>query len=751
MQKNNIELIWSVAELASLFGKETSLEGFLSDVVGLIATHMQADACSIFLYDENADTLFLRATRGLNADSVDKLKLHLGEGITGTALKELRPIREGRSKDSPYYKPVPNIDEERYESMLAVPIKRGLTRIGAMVLHHGKPDYFDIQDTRAIQAIASQLAATLENVEILMEIHGEPIAHAPEKQVPDGTVINGKPVSVGLSTGKAVSFGRRDAQFRLFEHEHEFGEEGVSRFRRALKLSQEQLEALQMEVEDDYSDVASLIFSSHLLMLRDEEFVGRMRREIEGGMHAEPAVVKVVNEYVDIFAASDNVRLREKTQDVKDLGHRIIRNLSGAQEEAGDYRNQIVIAAELFPSELLKIAAQHAEGVILMDGGVTAHISILARSFGLPVVLTRDERVFQLPEETLLIVDAYQGTVYVSPDEGVRQAFTANLHARSEHVDVDALPEQSYTQDDVRIEIQANINISHDVKTARRYKAESIGLYRSEFPFLVRNDFPSEDEQYRIYRRVIGTMGKRAAVLRTLDIGGDKVLAQPELAESNPFLGYRGIRFSLGNETLFRDQLRAMLRAGRDVTLKILLPLVSSIDEFLASREILHSCLTDLATEGVPHNEEPLLGAMVELPAAVEVIEGLSRHADFLSVGTNDLVMYMLAVDRTNERIGFMYKNHHPAVLRALARISRAAAEQGTPVSMCGDAAADPALLDFLLGVGFRVFSVEPAHVPSLKRALPGKSVEGSQRVAQTLLAMETVAEVESFLHGSRG
>jgi phosphotransferase system enzyme I (PtsP) len=751
MQKNNIDLIWSVAELASLFGKETSLEGFLSDVVGLIATHMKADACSIFLYDEDADVLVLRATRGLNPESVGSLKLNLGEGITGTALKELRPIREGRSKDSPYYMPVPNINEERYESMLAVPIKRGLTRIGAMVLHHGKPDYFDLQDTRAIQAIASQLAATLENVEILMEIHGEREQRATEEALPAGSVIRGKAVSRGLAAGKAVSFGRRSGQFRLYEHEHEFGTEGLSRFRRALKLSQEQLEALQLEVEDDYSDVASLIFSSHLLMLRDEEFVGRMQREVEAGLHPESAVVKVVNEYVDIFTSSDNQRLQEKTQDVKDLGHRIIRNLSGAQDEAGDYKHQIVIASELFPSELVKIATQHAEGVILLDGGITAHISILARSFGLAVVLTRDKRVFQLPEETELVVDAYQGDIYVSPDEEVREAFASNLRAKETAIDVDSIPEETYTRDGVRIEIQANINISHDVKTARRYRGESIGLYRSEFPFLVRNDFPTEEEQYRIYRRVIAGMGKHEAVLRTLDIGGDKVIAQPELAETNPFLGYRGIRFSLGNEDLFRDQLRAMLRAGRGVTLKILLPMISSVDEFLSSQEILQGCLADLAAEGVPHNEEPLLGTMVELPSAVEVIEGLVRHADFLSVGTNDLVMYMLAVDRSNDRIGSMYKDYHPAVLRVLERIARAANEYDTPVSMCGDAAADPVMLEFFLGVGFTTFSVEPRQIPDMKRAVTRASVADATRVAEAMLGMETIAEVEAFLHGSRG
>jgi phosphotransferase system enzyme I (PtsP) len=646
---------------------------------------------------------------------------------------------------------VPNIDEERYESMLAVPIKRGLNRIGAMVLHHKKSDYFDIQDTRAIQAIASQLAATLENVEILMEIHGDRAERHPEEELPPSAVIRGKPVSTGLAAGTAVTFGRRSGQFRLYEHEHEFGEEGASRFHRAVKLSQEQLEALQFEVEDDYSDVASLIFSSHLLMLRDEEFVGRMRREIDNGLHPESAVVRVVNEYVDIFSESDNTRLREKTQDVKDLGHRIIRNLAEEADDAGDYKHQIVVASELFPSELVKIATQHAEGVILLDGGITAHISILARSFGLPVVLTRDKRVFQLPEETELIVDAYQGTIYVSPDDEVMRTFVANLRAKSSEIEPETLPEESWTTDGVRVEVQANINISHDVKTARRHKAEGIGLYRSEFPFIVRNDFPTEEEQYRIYRRIIGTMGRGEAVLRTLDIGGDKVLAQPDFEESNPFLGYRGIRFSLGNEDLFRDQLRAMLRAGRDVTLKILLPMISSLDEFRASREVLTTCLSDLAAEGVPHNDQPLLGAMVELPSAVEVIEGLSREADFLSVGTNDLVMYLLAVDRTNDRIGSMYKHYHPAVVRALARIVEAARAFDTPVSMCGEAAADPSMLDFLIGIGFTIFSVEPGQVPALKRAIAEVSQADAARVAQAMLGMETVAEMESFLHGSRG
>ncbi|MFW5806472.1 MAG: phosphoenolpyruvate--protein phosphotransferase [Spirochaetota bacterium] len=751
MQKNNIDLIWGVAELAGLFGKETSLEDFLSDVVDLIATHMKADACSIFLYDEQSDTYVLRATRGLNPQSVGRLRLRLGEGITGTALKDLRPIREGHAKDSPYYMVVPEISEEAYESMLAVPIKRGLTRIGAMVLHHGSSEYFGTQDTRAIQAIASQLAATLENVEILMELHGghgeRPAAESPEPN----TVIRGASVSVGLASGEAVTFGRRGGGFRLFEHEHSFGEEGTERFQRALRLSQEQLESLQLEIEDDYADVASLIFSSHLLMLRDEEFIGRMRREMERGLPPESAVVKVVNEYVEIFTSSENVRVKEKSQDVKDLGHRIIRNLSGTPDDAGDYKHQIVVAAELFPSELVKIATQHAEGVVLLDGGITAHIAILSRSFGLPVVLTRDQRVFELPEDTELVLDAYQGLIYVAPDEEVRETFAANLRAKSRPVDAESIPEETRTADGVRVRIEANINILADAKTARRYRAESIGLYRSEFPFIVRNDFPTEEEQYRIYRRVIAAMAKREAVLRTLDIGGDKLVGRNGPREANPFLGYRGIRFSLDNKDLFADQLRAMLRAGRGIELGILLPMISSVDEFLASRDVLDRCLEDLEREGVPHNEEPRLGAMVELPSAVGCIEALCRHADFLSVGTNDLVMYMLGVDRTNDRVGAMYKNYHPAVLKALERVARVSARERTPFTMCGDAAADPLMLGFLLGIGFTGFSVEPAKVPDLKRAVTEASVAEAARTARALLTMETVAEVESFLQGSRG
>lgn len=746
MGKNNIDLVWSIGELSGLFEKRTNMGEFLQDVVDRIADHMDADVCSIYLYDEDAHRLILRATRGLNADSVGEVELSVGEGITGRALKELRPIREARAKKNPHFKFFPELGEEPYESFLAVPIKRGLNRIGVMVLQHRRPDYFDVHDTRAIQAIASQLAATLENVEILMEIHAERQgAAAAEEQVVQ--TVHGKGVSEGLARGVAVTLGERTAQLSSVIHLHVDGEAGAQRFQEALSQTQRQLEELQREMEDNLSDVARLIFSSHLLMLKDEEFTGQMLRSIREGTPPEKAVVTVVNHYVDIFSKSKNARIAEKSQDVKDLGHRLLRNLSGGVDDEGDYSHQIVVAGELFPSELIKIYAQHAEGVVLMDGGMTAHISILARSLGFPVILVRDNRLLSLPEETELIIDTQHGVVYVSPDETVLAKYNEALALRRGEGEVD-VPRQAYTADGVRVQIMANINIINDVRGAVAYHAEGIGLYRSEFPFLVRSDFPSEEEQYGIYRRVLNALGpEKETILRTLDIGGDKAMPQPGFEETNPFLGFRGIRFSLSNVEIFKEQLRAMLRAGVDSKLHIMFPMISSLDEFFAARDVVDSCLRELDAEGVLHNTEPSLGAMIELPSAVESAGALARAADFLSIGSNDLVMYLLGVDRGNDRVSGMYKHYHPAVLGAIRRITDAATEANCPLSICGDAASDPIMLPFFVGIGIRTLSVEPRNIPQMKRLVGALKTEEAEKLAEMLLACDTILEVEALLN----
>jgi phosphoenolpyruvate-protein kinase (PTS system EI component) len=296
------------------------------------------------------------------------------------------------------------------------------------------------------------------------------------------------------------------------------------------------------------------------------------------------------------------------------------------------------------------------------------------------------------------------------------------------------------------VQVLANVNILQDVQTAVDHGAEGIGLYRSEFPFIIRNAAPTEEEQLHIYRRIIERMGGRETVLRTADIGGDKLMDTAYQPEQNPFLGVRGIRFSLANTELFRDQLRAMLRAGVESDLRIMFPMVSSVEEVEAGRSEVEASIDALRREGIPHNNNPKIGAMIELPSAVEAVAELAEAADFLSIGTNDLVMYLLAVDRTNERLGKLYRNYHPAVLRALKRITDGVGGKVTELSLCGDSAADPALIPFFIGIGIRKLSVAPRRIPEVRRRVGELTLEETQRISGEMLSIRAIREMEEYL-----
>ncbi|MFP4642989.1 MAG: phosphoenolpyruvate--protein phosphotransferase [Spirochaetales bacterium] len=753
MRKDNIDLICSVAELSGLFEKRSNVGGFLQDVVELVAGHMMSDVCSIYLYDEIGDELVLRATRGLNSESVGKVRLSLGEGLTGLSLKQLRPIREGQVEENPDFKVIPEVQEEGYRSFLAVPIRRGLTRIGVISLQHRKAGYFDHHDTKALKAIASQLAATLENASLLMDIHSSHSQSVAEAYSDPGDTISGISAGAGVGIGEAVHLDSRETKELAELPRLSSTEEEVTRFQTAIERSRTQLEQLQRETESRFSDVASLIFSSHLLMLRDDEFSGHMVDAVRDGVNAAEAVHMVVGRYEKLFTEMHNARLQEKVQDVKDLGRRIIRNLFDSGHDDGDYSEQVVIANEIYPSELVKLAVQHVEAIVIGGTTVTSHISILARSLGLPVVATRNTRVFSVDEHETLVVDGNNGTVHLNPADDVLQQYRGLRDEEAHELETDPdIPERTRTHCGERVRIMANVNLINDLRFARRNKAEGVGLYRSEFPFIVRNDFPSEEEQRAIYRKIIEQMNGEEIVLRTLDIGGDKLVAYEDSeVEANPFLGQRGIRFSLAHPDIFTDQLRGMLRAGIDADLSIMFPMISGVDEFHRARDTVNQCVEELRGEGVEFNENPRIGAMIELPSAIEIASELDSHADFLCVGTNDLVMYFLGVDRTNELVSELYISHHPAILRSLARLAEAMHEPETRLSICGEAAADPALIPFFLGIGVRSLSVEPRRIPDVKRQVERVSIDEATRIAGAMLSISTMQEMQDYIEETLG
>jgi len=748
MAYQNIEEICSIAELASLFERSGSIREFLQTSVSVIAYHMRAAVCSIYLYDDNRQKLVIRANQGLDPSVVGKIELAPGEGIVGTAFREMRTLRVARALESPYFKPIPGSGEERYQAFLAVPIMLGTERVGALVVQDPQADYFTPNDARALRAIAAQLAGTMDNARLFMNMGREETPRMmPQEGRPVEPVIHGDPAVPGIAIGRAFT-PHKPYEALLANNDDAEWPSSSADFERALGAAEQEIKRLQHELEENASDVASMIFSAHLMILKDDSFSGAMRGFIAGGMPPHKAIVEVINKYVRLFSASTNPHLREKTQDVKDLGHRLLSNLRGAETRTHGYEDHLIVATDLLPSDIMRFAAQGAEGLVLSGSGATSHVAILARSLNLPTLLLDEQEVLRIPEDAAVILDANQGTLYIEPSPEITERYGELIAAEQEMRDgeeSDGKP--ATTTDGVEIRVLANINLVSEVQPACRLGADGIGLYRSEFPFIVRSDFPPEEEQYRIYRKIITGAQGREVLFRTLDVGGDKMLSYfPHVTEANPFLGMRAIRFSLHHKGIFSEQIRALLRAGHGYDLKIMFPLVSSVDDFLQAAGVVKDCLESLNMEGFEHNPRPKLGVMVELPSAVGVINELAREADFISIGTNDLVQYMLAVDRTNRLIKDMYQCYHPAILRAIRTIAEAAARENTPLSLCGDAAAEPAMIPFLVGAGLRALSVTPHAVPKIRRTIQTLSCAASREHAEKLLRMGTIAEVGAEL-----
>ena len=745
-----IDLICSIAELSSLFHGEKGTKRFLIKVVKTVSRHMKSDVCSIYLYEEARKQLNLVATEGLNRELTDHLALKLGEGLVGTAMKEMRTILEADGTLHPRFKKIDNSFEENFKAFLAVPITRGLNRIGVLVLQHSHKGYFDSTDARALEAIAGQLAATLENARLLMDISRKEKQNIIQKET-ESRFFKGKKVVEGVALGQICYMDDSHKAGSLSEEDQKFYRNGPEAFEEALKTAEQQLLTLQERMDEELSDIASMIFSAHLLMLQDEAFSGQMAKQIEEGTPACLAVENVVNSYVEIFSSSDNSRLQEKVQDVRDLGHRLLRNLSLREQPAGNYRNQIIIAGELLPSELLKLTAQKAEGIVLMGGGASAHISILAKSLGVPLIYMEDEDVLKLPENTETILDANQGNLIVLPDDETKDHYEkVSQTAREIKKLGETVKEQTQTADGERVYLRAAVNLLNDVKAARELKAEGVGLYRSEFPFLIRSDFPSEEEQYRVYKQVFEGMDGNPVTLRTLDVGGDKILSyMPENQGDNPFLGLRAIRFLLQNKKVFVGQLKAMLRAGEGHDLRIMFPLISSVDDYRAAVRMVKKSMEFLDRDGMSYNRNPKLGIMVELPSAVMLIDQLTAEADFLSIGTNDLVQYLLGVDRTNSSVASFYQGEHPAVLKAIKTIVEGAIRNNCTYSVCGNLTNDKNLIYFFLGVGIRSFSIEPHRIPVLQEFIARVDLKKAERDCEKILSLSTVEEVKDYMAGA--
>ncbi|WP_022663674.1 phosphoenolpyruvate--protein phosphotransferase [Desulfospira joergensenii] len=742
-ESGRLDLLFNISELTDLVAGSPDIQGFLQKAADLVAGHFKAHVCSIYLYNEISKKLVLKATRGLKPGAVNRVSMKPGEGLVGRSFETLSPVREGRASQNPGFKYFKEAGEEAFNSFLCMPIKRGAEKIGVLVVQHRDADYFEPSDEKIIRAVVTQLAGAVENARLLIEIdqprEAEPVSVPP-------SFIKGRAAAGGTGHGKAVILNENRKSL-LYDDSFFEKELTCQDFSRALDRTLQELTDLQKEFARKLPESASLIFTAHFMILKDKNFTGKMKDLIDLGRSPFQAVREIAGKYISIFSASSHAHMKEKAQDVEDLAVRILKNLTTGEGDDDCGKDSIVIARQIYPSDILKLVSGGARGIILTGGGVTSHVTILSRSLKIPLILVEESRLLNLAQGTEILMDGDLGNIYIRPDKETLSLFRSQKRLEK-RVREEKLAGKTLTRDGQEVILLSNINLLSEISLAKRLKVGGIGLYRTEFPFLIRSAFPTEGEQYLIYKRLFDEVEDCPVTVRTLDTGGEKSLAysnSPE--EANPELGLRSIRFSLKHPDIFRAQIRAILRAGAGrKNLRIMFPLVSSLDEFRTAKQILNESMADLSREEFDHNTDVEIGMMIELPSVLEILDGFAREADFFSIGTNDFVQYMLGVDRSNKGVADYYLPHHPAVTRGIAKISRAAAFHGIDVSVCGEMAHDPLYIPFLLGVGISALSVDPRFLVRVQEIISNLSMEEARTHAEDLLSKNYVKEAEAVL-----
>jgi phosphotransferase system enzyme I (PtsI) len=566
-------------------------------------------------------------------------------------------------------------------------------------------------------------------------------------------IRRGIPVSPGVAIGPAFVLEAEDIVIpRRFIRPEEVASE-VERFRRAVDVAEQEIRSFRDRVTKEIGGETGGIFEAHLRMLRDPTLLAGVEELIrEKNFTPEHSVSRVFNQYARRFQEMEEVYLRERVSDLRDIERRLLRSLVGEKrEELRSLREPVVLVArDLTPSQTADLDRSRVLGFATDGGGQTSHTAIVARALQMPAVVGLHTVTADVAGGDLLIIDGTRGLVVIGPDEETLAEYRRRQVSEREHeeavtAEIHRVP--GATKDGVAVRLLANIEFPEEIPVSLQYGAEGIGLYRTEFLYLAQMRAPTEEEHFAVYCKALTLLEGRPLVIRTLDLGADKL--PPEAGgfhERNPILGCRSLRLCFRNMHLFRTQLRAILRASAFGDLRVLFPMVATVGEFRQAKMVVRELMDELDREGVSYNREVNMGAMVEVPAAALTADTLAGEADFLSIGTNDLIQFTLAVDRGNETVASLYNPAHPAVLKLLKMVLEAGAHTGVEVTMCGEMSGDVQFTVLLLGLGLRLFSVAPALIPEVKRVVRAVTVSEAEEVARAALALTDPAQTLAYL-----
>lgn len=712
----------------------------LDIIVERVRDAMGTEVCSVYMRDPKSGRLVFQATKGLNIKQIGAASLAPGEGLVGLVAEREEPVNLEDAESHPSFQFLPDLGEERFHSFLGVPIIHQREVLGVLVVQQGQRRRFDESEEAFLVTMSAQLAGVIAHARVTGAVGVGKLAGA-------GVVakVSGVPGAPGIAIGTAVVVSPSADLYTVPQRAAQDRRAELRAFKSALDSVRADIQAVADNLGSELSTEDHALFDVYIGILGDSTIGAEVASLIKAGEWAQGALSQVMIEHIRHFERMEHSYLKERAVDVKDLGTRVLAYLQESTVEARSYpANTILVAEELTATSLGEVPRDKLAGLISVRGSGNSHVAILARAMGVPTVMGAVDLPYARLQDRELIIDGYNGSVYLNPPAELRQRFQDVLDQdRATSRDLESLRnEPCETLDGHRMPLWVNTGLMADVTRSLEQGAEGVGLYRTEVPFLLRDRFPSEEEQRQIYREQLAAFAPRPVTMRTLDIGGDKSLPYFPIEEDNPFLGWRGIRVTLDHPEIFLAQIRAMLKANEGLgNLRIMLPMICNTAELDEAMDLIHRSHRELMQDGLT-GKLPPIGVMVEVPAAVFQARALARRADFLSVGSNDLTQYLLAVDRNNARVADLYHALHPAVLQALASVAEAARAEGKSIGICGELAGDPEGAVLLLAMGYDVLSMNSTSLPRVKKALRNIKFSDAEELLVEVLVLDDVSAV---------
>ncbi|MFC3122386.1 phosphoenolpyruvate--protein phosphotransferase [Agaribacter flavus] len=731
-----------------------SLEESLDRLATLVKQTMGVDSCAVYLADWQSRRYVLTATDGLDKRAIGQVKIGFDEGLIGLVGDREEPLNIENAPAHPSFKHYPEVKEDNYHAFIGTPIVHQRKVLGVISLQQEISRRFSEDDEAFLITLAAQVALYIANAEMQgqLKFSEEQALEDKDKGI---RVLNGIPGSPGLAIGIGYAANFQHELRNLVTRRAPDTEVQINRYRQAVELTRKSVEELSSGLSEALPDDVKAIFQLYHQLL-DANSLGReVENKIREGWNASSSLKFVVEAYAARFENMDDPYMRERAVDIIDLSNRILANIIGDVEKPQTLEanvKYILVAKEVSAPMLAEFPPEQLAGIVSIKGSNNSHAAILARAMGVPAVMGLPHISVNLLKSQELFIDGYSGRLVLNIDTNTMAGYQHLINeeqALFEKIDseADAPP---ITQDGQRVSLMVNAGLSADLELDQYRQGDGVGLYRTEIPFMMRERFPSEREQYEIYKHVLVTHPNKEITMRTLDVGGDKPLAYFPISEENPFLGWRGIRLTLDHPDIFLVQVRAMLRASIGLSnLHILLPMISSLNEVDEAKRLIKQAFLEVKSEAMEQDQmlsKPAVGVMLEVPAVLFQLPQLAERVDFFSVGTNDMTQYLLAVDRNNPRVASLYSSYHPSVLNALQQIQQVAAQYNVPVTVCGELAGEPRGALILIAMGYRKLSMNAHSLRKISWVIRNMSIHDSRQMLSEILNYDSPMAVQEAL-----